>query len=93
MIVAFKTADAFEETYHQRSIVESVFSLFKYRFTAMIWTMTLQTQKLHLPLDGYAVMPPRPGLATHGSPISWMIPGIVFGMRLGRYCWTKSWCG
>ena len=44
-------------------------------------------------IGGYAVMQPRPGLATYESPISWMISSIVFRMRPGRYCWTKSWCG
>ena len=48
MMVAFKTADAFEETYHQRSIVESVFSSFKCRFTAVVRAKTLQAQRLQL---------------------------------------------
>ena len=38
--------DAFEETYHRRSIMESMFSLFKCRFTAVVWAKTLPTQRL-----------------------------------------------
>ena len=33
----------------------------------------------------YAVMPPRPGLASYGSPGSRMISGTVFGMRPSGY--------
>ena len=40
----------------------------------------------------YAAMPPRPSLMTYGSPGSRIIPSIMSGMKLGRYCWTKSWC-
>ena len=40
--------DAFEETYHRRSIVESVFLLFKCRFTAVVRAKILPTQRLHL---------------------------------------------
>ena len=40
--------EEFEETYHQRSIVESVFSSFKCRFTAVVRAKTLQTQRLQL---------------------------------------------
>ena len=48
MIVDFKTADAFEETHHRRSIVESVFSSFKCRFTSVVRAKTLPTQRLQL---------------------------------------------
>ena len=48
MIVVFKTADAFDETYHRRSIVESVFSSFKCRFTVVVRAKTLQAQRLLL---------------------------------------------
>ena len=40
--------DAFEETCHQRSIVESEFLSFKCRFTALIRAKTLPTQRLQL---------------------------------------------
>ena len=43
-----KNPEEFEETYHQRSIVESVFSSFKCRFTAVVRAKTLQTQRLQL---------------------------------------------
>ena len=48
MIATFRTVDAFEETYHQHSIVESVFSSFKCRFTAVVRVKTLQTRRLQL---------------------------------------------
>ena len=43
-----KNPEEFEETYHQRSIVESVFSSFKCRFTAVVRAKTLPTQRLQL---------------------------------------------
>ena len=43
-----KNPKEFENTYHQRSIVESVFSSFKCRFTAVVRAKTLPTQKLQL---------------------------------------------
>ena len=43
-----KNPEEFEDTYHQRSIVESVFSSFKCRFTAVVWAKTLPTQRLQL---------------------------------------------
>ena len=43
-----KNSEEFEETYHQRSIVESVFSSFKCRFTVVILAKTLPTQRLQL---------------------------------------------
>ena len=43
-----KNPKEFETTYHQRSIVESVFSSFKCRFTAVVRAKTLPTQKLQL---------------------------------------------
>ena len=45
-----KNPEEFENTYHRRSIVESVFSSFKYRFTAVVRAKTLSTQRLQLPL-------------------------------------------
>ena len=36
----------FERTYHRRSLVESVFSSFKCRFTAVVRAKTLQAQRL-----------------------------------------------
>ena len=43
-----KNPEEFEETYHRRSIVESVFSSFKCRFTAVIRAKTLSAQRLLL---------------------------------------------
>ena len=43
-----KNPEEFEKTYHQRSIVESVFSSFKGRFTAVVRAKSLPTQKLQL---------------------------------------------
>ena len=43
-----KNPEEFEGTYHQRSIVESVFSSFKCRFTAVVRAKTLPTQRLQL---------------------------------------------
>ena len=43
-----KNPKEFETTYHQRSIVESVFSSFKCRFTAVVRAKTLPTQRLQL---------------------------------------------
>ena len=43
-----KSPEEFEETYHRRSIVESVFSSFKCRFTAVVRAKTLPTQRLQL---------------------------------------------
>ena len=43
-----KNPEEFEETYHRRSIVESVFSSFKCRFTAVVRAKTLPTQRLQL---------------------------------------------
>ena len=43
-----KSPEEFEETYHQRSIVESVFSSFKCRFTAVVRAKTLPAQRLQL---------------------------------------------
>ena len=43
-----KNPEEFEKTYHQRSIVESVFSSFKCRFTAVVRAKKLATQRLQL---------------------------------------------
>ena len=43
-----KNPKEFETTYHRRSIVESVFSSFKCRFTAVVRAKTLPTQRLQL---------------------------------------------
>ena len=43
-----KNPEEFEDTYHQRSIVESVFSSFKCRFTAVVRAKKLSTQRLQL---------------------------------------------
>ena len=43
-----KNPEEFEDTYHQRSIVESVFSSFKCRFTAVVRAKKLATQRLQL---------------------------------------------
>ena len=43
-----KNPEKFENTYHQRSIVESLPSSFKCRFTAVVRAKTLQTQRLQL---------------------------------------------
>ena len=43
-------------------------------------------QTAAIAIGGYAVMPPRPGLASYGPPSSQTIPSAVFGMRPGRYC-------
>ena len=43
-----KNLEGFEDTYHQRSIVESVFSSFKCRFTAVVRAKKLATQRLRL---------------------------------------------
>ena len=43
-----KNPEEFEETCHRRSIVESVFSSFKCRFTAVIRVKMLPTQRLQL---------------------------------------------
>ncbi len=43
-----KNPEEFEETYHRRSIVESVFSSFKCRFTAVVRAKALQAQRLQL---------------------------------------------
>ncbi len=43
-----KNPEEFETTYHRRSIVESVFSSFKCRFTAVVQAKTLPTQRLQL---------------------------------------------
>ena len=41
-----KNPEEFEDTYHQRSIVESVFSSFKCRFTAVVRAKNLATQRI-----------------------------------------------
>ena len=41
-----KNPEEFEDTYHRRSIVESVFSSFKCRFTAVVRTKKQATQRL-----------------------------------------------
>ena len=41
-----KNPEEFEDTYHQRSIVESVFSSFKCRFTAVVRAKKSATQRL-----------------------------------------------
>ena len=43
-----KYAGLFEKTYHQRSIVESVLSSFKCRFTAVVRAKKMATQRLQL---------------------------------------------
>ena len=43
-----KNPEEFEKTYHQRSIVESVFSSFKCRFTAVVRAKKMATQRLQL---------------------------------------------
>ena len=43
-----KNPEEFEEAYHRRSIVESAFSSFKCRFTAVVRPKTLQAQRLLL---------------------------------------------
>ena len=43
-----RNPEEFEEMYHQRSIVESVFSSFKCRFTAVVRAKSLPTQRLQL---------------------------------------------
>ena len=46
MLLVF--SETFEKTYHQRSIVESVFSSFKCRFTKAVLAKKLATQRLQL---------------------------------------------
>ena len=46
--------------------------------------MTMNTAAMAL--GGYAVMPPRLGLAVYGSPKSLTIFRIVLKIRPGRYC-------
>ena len=43
-----KNPEEFEKAYHRRSIVESMFSSFKFRFTAVVRAKTLPTQRLQL---------------------------------------------
>ena len=43
-----RNPEEFEDTYHQRSIVESVFSSFKHRFTAVVRAKKMATQRLQL---------------------------------------------
>ena len=43
-----KNPEEFEDTYRQRSIVESVFSSFKCRFTAVVRAKKRATQRLQL---------------------------------------------
>ena len=43
-----RNPEEFEDTYHRRSIVESVFSSFKCRFTAVVRAKKMATQRLQL---------------------------------------------
>ena len=43
-----RSPEEFEKTYHRRAIVESAFSSFKCRFTAVVRAKTLPTQRLQL---------------------------------------------